>query len=71
MVCTVGTLQVFPGAVNVIPGKVEFIVELRNPTMEPMDQVIASVLEGACGSDRGSVYPSGAYPVQPEADGAE
>ena len=45
MVCTVGTLQVFPGAVNVIPGKVEFIVELRNPTMEPMDQVIASVLE--------------------------
>ena len=37
MVCTVGTLQVFPGAVNVIPGKVEFIVELRNPTMEPMD----------------------------------
>ena len=28
-----------------IPGKVEFIVELRNPTMEPMDQVIASVLE--------------------------
>ena len=45
MVCTVGTLQVFPGAVNVIPGKVEFVVELRNPTMEPMDQVIASVLE--------------------------
>lgn len=45
MVCTVGTLQVFPGAVNVIPGKVEFIVELRSPTMEAMDQVIASVLE--------------------------
>lgn len=45
MVCTVGTLQVFPGAVNVIPGKVEFIVELRNPTMEPMDQVIDSVLK--------------------------
>ena len=45
MVCTVGTLQVSPGAVNVIPGKVEFIVELRNPTMEPMDQVIDSVLK--------------------------
>lgn len=28
-----------------IPGKVEFIVELRNPTMEPMDQVIDSVLK--------------------------
>lgn len=45
LVCTVGTLQVFPGAVNVIPGRVEFIVELRGPRMEVMDRLIQAFFQ--------------------------
>lgn len=40
MVCTVGTMAVKPGAVNVIPGQTEFIIELRDKTMADMYQVI-------------------------------
>lgn len=36
MVCTVGTMSVKPGAVNVIPGQTEFIIELRDKSMEDM-----------------------------------
>lgn len=45
MVCTVGTLQVSPGAVNVIPGRTEFVIELRDRSMEAMDQMAACLLE--------------------------
>ncbi len=40
MVCTVGTMALQPGAVNVIPGQTEFIIELRDKTMTGMYQVI-------------------------------
>lgn len=45
MVCTVGTLKVSPGAVNVIPGETEFVIELRNRSMEEMEQIAALLLE--------------------------
>ena len=45
MVCTVGTLKVSPGAVNVIPGETEFVIELRNRSMEEMEQAAARLLE--------------------------
>ncbi len=40
MVCTVGTMTVKPGAVNVIPGETQFIIELRDKTMTPMYSVM-------------------------------
>ncbi len=40
MVCTVGTIHLEPGAVNVIPGKVEFIIELRDRDMIQMRSLI-------------------------------
>lgn len=45
MVCTVGTISVSPGAVNVIPGKVEFIIEIRNKSLNEMYQVISELRE--------------------------
>lgn len=40
MVCTVGVMEVKPGAANVIPGQTEFIIELRDKTMASMSQVM-------------------------------
>lgn len=40
MTCTVGDLTVSPGAVNVIPGKVEFIIELRGKSTNTIYEVI-------------------------------
>lgn len=40
MVGTVGKISVEPGAVNVIPGKTEFIIELRDKEMKQMYEVI-------------------------------
>ena len=45
MVCTVGTLKVSPGAVNVIPGETEFVIELRNRSMEEMEQIAVLLSE--------------------------
>ena len=45
MTCTVGDLTVLPGAVNVIPGKVEFIIELRGKSTNTIDEVIKSFNE--------------------------
>jgi len=39
MVGTVGVLTIKPGAANVIPGEVEFIIELRDREMEAMYQL--------------------------------
>lgn len=43
MVATVGQLVVYPGAANVIPGKVEFVIELRNMDRDRMLSVIHSL----------------------------
>ena len=40
MVCTGGTMTVKPGAVNVIPGQTEFIIELRDKSMGDMYRVM-------------------------------
>lgn len=37
-VATVGTMQFSPNAVNVIPDKVDFTVDIRNPDKEKLDQ---------------------------------
>lgn len=43
MVGTVGTISVKPGAVNVIPGEVEFIIELRDKEVNKMYELIESL----------------------------
>jgi len=40
---TVGKLQVYPGGVNVVPGQVDFTVEIRDIKMEVMDELVAKV----------------------------
>ncbi|MDL2293309.1 Zn-dependent hydrolase [Ruminococcaceae bacterium OttesenSCG-928-D13] len=42
-VCTVGTLEIEQPAVNVIPGRVCFTVDLRHPDPEPLERVVAEV----------------------------
>jgi len=44
LVATVGNLEVFPGAVNVIPGKVEMILELRDINKENVDKAISEII---------------------------
>ena len=43
MVATVGQLVVYPGAANVIHGKVEFVIELRDMDRDRMLSVIHSL----------------------------
>ncbi len=40
MVCTIGTIKVKPGAVNVIPREVEIIIELRDKDMNDMYKLV-------------------------------
>ena len=40
MVCTIGVMNLEPGAVNVIPGRTEFVIELRDKDMTDMHEVI-------------------------------
>lgn len=40
MVCTIGVMNLEPGAVNVIPGTAEFVIELRDKDMTDMYEVI-------------------------------
>lgn len=51
---TVGTLQIEPGAINVIPGMVHFTVEIRDPESALMDALaekIRGLLEQVCAED--------------------
>lgn len=43
-VATVGKLQVHPGGVNVVPGRVEFTLEVRDLESKVMDRVAGSLL---------------------------
>ncbi|MBR0153725.1 MAG: Zn-dependent hydrolase [Lachnospiraceae bacterium] len=45
MVATVGTIRLDPGAVNVIPGKAEFIIELRDKTVAAVFRLIEELRE--------------------------
>ncbi len=49
MTCTVGTLSVEPGAVNVVPGRVVFPIELRSIHMSHIDQAISRFRQEAEG----------------------
>lgn len=46
-VSTVGTLKVFPGSVNVIPGRVEFVLELRDLHGEKIQRAVEQIKEAA------------------------
>ncbi len=43
VIATVGRLEAFPGGVNVIPGRVEFSLDLRAPTDHERDRVLAEI----------------------------
>lgn len=45
---TVGRLEAFPGAINVIPGRVRFLVDLRAPEDAPLARLVEAV-HGAVG----------------------
>lgn len=44
-VATVGKLQVFPGGVNVVPGRVEFTLGIRDIETGAMDEIESSIIE--------------------------
>ncbi len=44
LVSTVGNLKVFPGAVNVIPGKVEMILELRDINNDNIEKAVSEII---------------------------
>lgn len=44
-VATVGRLSVFPGGINIIPGRVEFTLDLRDTSQEISDQVEAAIFQ--------------------------
>ena len=44
MVSTVGTIRLEPGAVNVIPGRAEFIIELRDKTTATIEKLMEKFL---------------------------
>ncbi|CCX60408.1 putative uncharacterized protein [Blautia hydrogenotrophica CAG:147] len=54
MTCTVGKLSVEPGVVNVIPGMVEFCVELRCLDMGDIQKAVDKFMDEFC-SDRVSI----------------
>ncbi|WP_233201535.1 MULTISPECIES: Zn-dependent hydrolase [unclassified Sporosarcina] len=43
LVGTVGKLEVLPNAVNIVPGQVEFVLEIRGECQERMDQVVDKI----------------------------
>ncbi len=51
IVGTIGSLEVKPGAVNVIPGRVEFLIEMRGMNFDCTDKVINSLKEKYNDSD--------------------
>jgi allantoate deiminase len=44
---TIGQLQLFPGGINIIPGRVEFTLDLRDISEKVRDQVEQKILEQA------------------------
>ncbi len=45
LVGTVGRLETFPGAINVIPGEVRFTMDVRSPRNDSRDRAVAEMLE--------------------------
>lgn len=46
-VATIGKLKIYPGAVNVIPGKVDFVLELRDLDQKRIDSAVNQIKEKA------------------------
>ena len=46
-VATVGKLDIFPGATNVIPGKVKFTVDMRSDSFEEKEQILHKIQKNA------------------------
>jgi hydantoinase/carbamoylase family amidase len=46
MVGTVGKFDIFPNAANIVPGSVEFILEIRGKKGETMDECLAAIYDG-------------------------
>lgn len=46
-VATFGTLQCYPGAVNVIPGEVKLSLDIRGPESPPLERLLAELLAHA------------------------
>lgn len=51
LVLTVGTIRLWPGSENVIPGKVECTFEMRHMDQEKMDRLIEEIRQIAAGID--------------------
>lgn len=71
---TVGMLSVFPNSRNVIPGRVEFSIDLRNMTDELVDAMAADVMQYAqtLAQETGlsiTIDPTSSYPAQPFDEG--
>lgn len=73
-VATVGRIEAFPGAANVIPGRVEHTLEVRDLEMEKIDRIFARLRERAAeiGEETGTefsfdrYYVSRSAPTAPE-----
>lgn len=46
-VATVGQLQVFPGGINIVPGRVEFTLDVRDLNSDVLNALVGSILEKA------------------------
>jgi N-carbamoyl-L-amino-acid hydrolase len=72
IVATIGTLTVHPGAPNVIPGRVDLIVETRGLDAAVLDQVAAALAERAraAGATFATVVSKPPVPADPSVVGA-
>ena len=43
-VATVGTMKIFPGAGNIVPGEVEFLVDIRSKSQNCIDEVKGNII---------------------------
>jgi beta-ureidopropionase / N-carbamoyl-L-amino-acid hydrolase len=59
IVATVGQLQVFPGSVNAVPGRVEIVLELRSLSQKTMRDLLDTLLDHAK-----NLYPEIQYLVE-------
>ncbi|UZJ25784.1 Zn-dependent hydrolase [Rhodococcus antarcticus] len=54
-VATTGVVRVHPGGANIVPGRVEFTIDVRHPELDVLDQMVAAMREqcAAVATDRG------------------
>ncbi len=54
-VATTGAVRVHPGGANIVPGRVEFTIDVRHPDLDVLDQMVTAMREqcAAVATDRG------------------